>query len=111
VKIDTNFNDFRKENKMKRPSKHKLNVGPKNLRNRKEKTAKAQEFIAQCEQSLIRLIEQKALQGAVTWLDLEKELRERFYLLRETYPDHKGKVAVAVHNVELALSKVKMEAK
>lgn len=84
---------------MKRPTKTKPNVGPKNPRNRKEKAVKAQEFISQCEQALIRFIE------------LEIELRERFILLRRQYPDHKGKVAVAIHNVELALSKVKEEVK
>ena len=94
---------------MKRPTKTKPNVGPKHPRNRKEKATKAQEFINQCEQSLIRLIGQVSLQGDITWLDLEKELQGRFTLLKKTYPDHKGKIRVAVHNVELALSKVKME--
>lgn len=42
-------------------------------------------------------------------MDLEKELRQRFELLRTTYPHHKGKVAVAVHNVELALAKIGKE--
>jgi len=92
---------------MKRPTKTKPNLGSKNPRNRKEKVIKIQEFISQCEQSLIRLIDQRSHDKNCTWLDLEKELQERFALLKRTYPDHKGKVRVAVHNVELALAKVK----
>lgn len=89
--------------------KLKENKGPKNPRHRSEKKKAAQEFIDQCEKSLIRLIVQKSREVDCTWLDLEKELRERFHLLRKTYPDHKGKVGIAVHNVELALSLVRKD--
>jgi len=94
---------------MKRPTKRRENKGPKTPRNRAEKKKAAQEFIDQCEKSLIRLIDQRSREVDCTWLDLEKELRERFYLLKKTYPNHKGKVGIAVHNVELALSLVRKD--
>ena len=92
---------------MKRATK--VNKGPKNPRNRKELAEKAQVFITECEKSLIRVLEQKLREEKCSWLDLEKELEARFVLLRFTYPNHKGKIAVAIHNVELALAKVGKE--
>lgn len=88
---------------MKRPSRTKVNKGPVHPRNRKERAEKAEKFIQDCEQSLIRLIDQRSREEGVTWTALELELRERFALLRHTYPDHKGKIAIAVSNVEKAL--------
>lgn len=93
---------------MKRPTKVKVNNGPVNPHSRKERAEKAQKFITDCENSLIRLIEQRSIEKGVTWMDLFNELQERFTLLRRTYPDHKGKVGIAVHNVEAALKMVRM---
>jgi 3-dehydroquinate dehydratase len=92
---------------MKRPTKQKVNNGPATPRNRAEKKKKAQEFITECEKSLIRLIEQKSREKGCKWTDLELELRHRFTLLKKSYPNHKGKVAIAVHNVEEALKVVR----
>ena len=94
---------------MKRQTKKKVNAGPKNPHNRKEAKAKAEEFIKNCEASLIRFIDQTIQEKRLTWLDLGKELQERYILLRKTYPNHKGKVAIAVHNVELALKSIREE--
>jgi hypothetical protein len=88
---------------MKRPTKHKINDGPATPRNRAEKKKKAQEFIADCEKSLIRLIVQKSREKECRWIDLEQELHHRSALLRKSYPNYKGRVSIAVRNVEQAL--------
>ena len=93
---------------MKRPTKTKVNKGPENPHSRKDRAEKTQKFISDCEASLIRLIDQKSRETRVTWCDLFSELQERFTLLRRTYPNHKGKVIIAIHNVEEALKKVQM---
>lgn len=94
---------------MKRPTKQRVNNGPVTPRNRAEKKRLAQELITACEKTLIRLIDQKSHEKGCQWTDLEQELRHRFSLLKKSYPNHKGKIAVAVHNVEQALKVVGKE--
>jgi hypothetical protein len=94
---------------MKRTKLIKQDNGPKNPRNRKEKSLEAKKFIEDCEQSLVRYIEQGIQKKEFTLSNAELEVEKRFLQLKRTYPNRIGHIATAVHNIKLAIKKMKGE--
>jgi|GEM_PF-4938604 len=98
---------------MKRtPSKKAITSVPK-LVNRAEKREKSAKFIADCEQSLIRILDQEAQRPGVTWAELYEvfDNKVKQLLTNKLYKDRKGHIIVASNNVRKALFRVIEESK
>ena len=93
---------------MKRQTKKKANVGPKNPKNRKEAREASTKFISDCEQSLIKVIDETARE-CKGWEELDKAVETRINLLKKTYYDRVAKVILAANNVRRAYFQVKCE--
>lgn len=88
---------------MKRNTIKKVNKGPSNPASREDRKEKAHKFIADCEASLIRLIDQEAKVPGRTWPQLYQILDDKVDQLLHTYKDHRGKIIIASSNVRKAL--------
>lgn len=91
---------------MKRPTKPKVNNGPANPRHRAEAKVKAEKFIADCEASLIQLVEQESRKPKASWPEIYQIFDDKIEQLQHTYPTHRGKIIIAAKNVRKALDKV-----
>lgn len=93
---------------MKRTIKRKVNVGPPKPTNRAAKKEEAEKFINDCEQALIRLIDQESKRPNVTWPDLNDVFENKVIQLLKNpiYKDRKGHIVVASNNVRKALYKL-----
>lgn len=91
---------------MKRNVAQKPNQGPVKVRNRAEAKTKSTKFIEDCEQSLIRLIEQESKKPGIRWSNIYQTFENKVSQLLETYHDRKGYIILASNNVRKALHKL-----